>query len=251
MGVLPLKGRDVVVIGASGGVGRRIVAFTIRAGARVLAVARQAQPLQQLARDLPGVEVLCLDAAADGAPQRVFNVAVPDVLVLCAGVWPPAAPLHALSWREFGVNWEADARIAFEFCKAALRRPLPAGAVVIQIVCAAAFNGSPNSGGYAGAKRTQVFIANYAQKESDRLGLDLRFTVLAPCLVPGTELGGHIASGYARYLGMTEAEFDACLQAHPTSSDIAKAVVELAVGRRRSKATVFIVSENGLEVKAP
>ena len=34
------------------------------------------------------------------------------------------------------------------------------------IVSSAAFAGSPLTGGYAGAKRTQIFIANYSQKES-------------------------------------------------------------------------------------
>ncbi len=115
----------------------------------------------------------------------------PDILVLCGGAFPPAAPLHQLSWQEFAVNWETDVKIAFEFCKAALSRPLPAGASVILISSDAAFAGSPNSGGYAGAKRTQIFIANYSQKESDRLGLGLRFAALAPRMMPDTDLGKH------------------------------------------------------------
>ena len=105
----------------------------------------------------------------------------PDVLVLCGGAFPPAAPLHEQSWPQFAVNWESDVRIAFHFCKAALSYPLPAGTSVVVISSGAAVAGSPNSGGYAGAKRTQMFIANYSQKESDRLGLGLRFVA---CFVP-------------------------------------------------------------------
>jgi NAD(P)-dependent dehydrogenase (short-subunit alcohol dehydrogenase family) len=37
-------------------------------------------------------------------------------------------------------------------------------------------NGSPASGGYAGAKATQRFIAAYAQDESRRTGLDITVT---------------------------------------------------------------------------
>jgi short-subunit dehydrogenase len=70
------------------------------------------------------------------------------------------------------------------FSKAAPSEPLPGGASVILISSGAALAGSPNSGGYAGAKRTQLFIANYSQKESDRLGLGLRFSAVAPRIMP-------------------------------------------------------------------
>jgi NAD(P)-dependent dehydrogenase (short-subunit alcohol dehydrogenase family) len=184
-----LTGKNMVVIGGSRGVGRRIVEATARNGGRVLAVARQAGPLQQLAEEVPGAEILSLDATDEGAPAKVFDVLQPDVLVLCAGAFPPAAPLHKLSWPQFAVNWETDVKLAFHFCKAALLRPLVPGSSVILISSGAALAGSPNSGGYAGAKRTQIFMANYSQKESDRLGLGLRFRALAPRMMPDTELG--------------------------------------------------------------
>jgi len=124
-----------------------------------------------------------------------------------AGAFPPAAPLHEQSWHEFSVNWEVDVKVAFHFSKAALTLPLPAGSTVILISSGAALAGSPISGGYAGAKRTQIFIANYAQKESDRLKLAITFTALAPRMMPESELGKHAVAGYARYLGISEADF--------------------------------------------
>jgi NAD(P)-dependent dehydrogenase (short-subunit alcohol dehydrogenase family) len=98
-------------------------------------------------------------ATEESAPSRVFEVLCPDVLVVTAGAFPPAAPLHEQSWREFSVNWETDVKIAFHFCKAALSRPLPPGSSIVLISSGAALAGSPISGGYAGAKRTQIFIA--------------------------------------------------------------------------------------------
>jgi len=245
--MLPLTGKNMVVIGGSRGVGRRVVEAATRNGARVLAVARQQRPLRQLAQEVPGSEVLSLDATDEGAPAKVFGVLQPGILVLCAGAFPPAAPLHEQSWREFAVNWEADVKIAFHFCKAALSRPLPAGTSVILISSGAALAGSPNSGGYAGAKRTQMFITNYSQKESDRLGLGLRFMALAPRIMPDTDLGKHAIAGYSRYLGMSAADFIQSMNAPPTSSDVATAVIELVTIPDRSKGNVFIVSGQGLE----
>jgi hypothetical protein len=52
------------------------------------------------------------------------------------------------------------------FSQAALTTPLPAGTTIMLISSGAALGGSSLSGGYAGAKRTQMFLADYAQKES-------------------------------------------------------------------------------------
>jgi NAD(P)-dependent dehydrogenase (short-subunit alcohol dehydrogenase family) len=215
--MLPLTGKNMVVIGGSRGVGRRIVESATRNGARVLAVARQEAALRQLAEEAVGTEVLSLGATDEGAPSKVFDLLQPDILVLCAGAFPPAAPLHKQSWGEFAVNWETDVKIAFHFCKAALSRPLPAGASVILISSGAALAGSPNSGGYAGAKRTQIFVANYSQKESDRLRLGLRFITLAPRIMPDTELGKHAVSGYSRYLGISAADFVQSMDSPPST----------------------------------
>jgi NAD(P)-dependent dehydrogenase (short-subunit alcohol dehydrogenase family) len=124
--MLALTGKKVVVIGGSRGVGRRIVEAASRNGARVLAVARQEVPLKKLAEEVEAVQILPLDATDDGAPAKVFGALQPDILVLCGGAFPPAAPLHQQSWQQFAVNWDSDVRIAFHFLKAALSQPLRA-----------------------------------------------------------------------------------------------------------------------------
>src|SRR6266566_9480948 len=245
--MLPLIGKNVVVIGGSRGVGRRIVEAAIRNGARVLAVARREVPLRQLAQEVCGTEVLSLDATDEAAPSKVFEVFQPDILVLCGGAFPPASPLHEQSWQEFAVNWETDVKIAFHFCKAALSRPLPPDSSVILVSSGAALAGSPLTGGYAGAKRTQIFIANYSQKESDRLELGLRFLAIAPRIILDTELGKRAIAGYSNYLGITEADFIRSMAAPPNSSDAASAVIALATNPERFKENVFVVSGKGLE----
>ncbi len=246
----PLTGKNVVVIGGSRGVGRQVVAAAHGSGARVLAIARREPPLRRLTQELAGCAVLALDATEEAAPAKVFEALEPDVLVLCAGAFPPAAPLHELDWREFSANWNTDVRIAFNFCKAALARPLRPGAAVIVISSGAALTGSPISGGYAGAKRTQLFIANYAQKESDRLGLGLRFAALAPRIMPDTELGAHAVAGYSRYLGISAADFVGGMDSPPSAADVASAVIEIATHADRSKGKVYVVSGKGLEAAA-
>jgi NAD(P)-dependent dehydrogenase (short-subunit alcohol dehydrogenase family) len=245
--MVTLAGKNVVVVGASGGVGRAIVRKMAAKGARVLAVGRTPEPLDRLAKEVSGTKTLAMDAASHAAPSRVFAALRPDVVILCAGARPPGRPIHELTWEQFSVNWETDVRMSFSFCWEALRAPLAPGSTVILISSGAALGGSPISGGYAGAKRTQMFIANYAQKESDRLNLGVRFLALAPArIMPETELGRFAVECYARYLGMSPAEFIKGMSSRQTPEDVANATAELANNGAAYRGSVFTVSGEGI-----
>ena len=242
-----LEGKHVVVLGASRGVGREIAQHAFAQGARVLSVARQLHGLADLADTMPGTDTLALDAATETAPQEVFNVMKPDLLVICGGATPPVRPLPELTWAEFGVNWDVDVKMAFLFCREALRRPLASGSVVVIISSGAGLNGSPISGGYAGAKRMQMFMAKYCQGESDRLGLGIRFVALVPSrIMPETDLGQTAISGYAKHLGIPNEEFVKKMGARQSPKDVAKAVIDLAVQAPAPLGSIFTISAEGI-----
>ena len=244
---MTLTGRNVVVVGASRGVGRAIVRRMAVEGAHVLAVARDADSLEHVAQEAVRTNTLALDAAVCTAPAMVFAALRPDVLIVCGGARPPGRPIQELTWEEFSVNWNADVRMSFEFCREALRAPLAHGSMVILISSGAALGGSPLSGGYAGAKRTQMFIANYAQKESDRLKLGVRFLALAPArIMPETGLGRFAAESYARYLGISPSEFIEGMVSRQTPQDVADAAAELVGNGAAHRGTVFTISGDGI-----
>jgi NAD(P)-dependent dehydrogenase (short-subunit alcohol dehydrogenase family) len=88
-----LLGKYVVVLGASRGVGREIVRRAAAEGAKVLAVARRAPGLAEVAKTTQGVDTLALDAASEDAPRKVFRKTRPDLLVICGGPTPPVRPI--------------------------------------------------------------------------------------------------------------------------------------------------------------
>lgn len=246
-----LRSKNVVVIGGSKGVGRAIVAAAHAQGAQVLAVARQAEPLSKLAAEFPGVGTLQLDATDENAPAQVFATLFPDVLVVCAGATPHMAPLGEQSFEQFSRNWNSDVKMALIFSQAALTTPFPSGTTIILISSGAALNGSPMSGGYAGSKRTQMFIASYAQQEAERMNLGLRFIALVPGgIMPGTDLGKAAVSGYASYRGISVEDFVKGLGSSPTPEDVANAVVELASYPGSKEGNAFLISGKGLEMLA-
>jgi NAD(P)-dependent dehydrogenase (short-subunit alcohol dehydrogenase family) len=245
-----LQGQNVVVVGGSRGVGRSIVEAAFSERAKVLAVARGELALAQFAREAPGVKTLAVDATADSAPDRVFAALEPDVLVICAGALAPAAPVHEQSWEVFSANWDTDVKASFLFCKAALRAPLKPGSRVVLISSGAALSGGPpNCGGYPGAKRMQMFLADHSQKWADRLGLGLRFMALAPArIMPETGVGKAGIASISAYLGVPAADLMAGMTDAQTPADVGRAVVALAVGQ--SQGVSFVVSGSGLAAAA-
>jgi NAD(P)-dependent dehydrogenase (short-subunit alcohol dehydrogenase family) len=242
-----LAGKNVVVLGASGSVGTVLVRRLAAEGAHALAVARNRSRLEALFRIMAGVDVLDLDATWDDAPAQVFQALPPHVLVLCAGATPPTGPVHELNWAQFSANWESDVKMAFLFCRAALMKPLAPGSVVILVSAGAALGGSPISGGFAGAKRTLMFIANYGQKESDRLGLGVRFMALAPLMImPNTDLGKLAVAQYSKYLGIPAADFVRSIESPQTPQDVAEAILDLAARPEAHQGSVFTVSKAGI-----
>jgi hypothetical protein len=90
-------------------------------------------------------------------------------------------------------------------------------------------------------------MAKYGQKESDRLGLGLRFMAVAPQIIPETELGRRVVAGYSRYLGMSETDFIQGMASPPTTCNVAASVIELLLNPDRSLGDVFLISGKGLE----
>src|SRR5215467_3919266 len=84
---------------------------------------------------------------------------------------------------------------------------MEAGSHVVIVSSMAAINGSPLSGGYAGAKRTLWFMAEYASQEISRLKLGIHIHCLLPTLNPNTELGREAVAAYADRAGVSFEEF--------------------------------------------
>jgi NAD(P)-dependent dehydrogenase (short-subunit alcohol dehydrogenase family) len=189
--------RVTVVTGASRGLGRGIASALVANGARVIGIARSTGDLVTITGD----------AADEVLAARVVREQQPTGIVVCAGAAPVLGAFHEQTWEEFSTNWNVDTKSAFVWLKAALRDPLPPGSHVIVVSSGAAVQGSPLSGGYAGAKRTQWMLAEYAATEAKRAGLDLRVHVLLPNLNPSTDLGRAGIAGYATRAGVPIDEF--------------------------------------------
>jgi len=237
--------RLALVVGAGRGLGRGVAVGLAGAGAAVVAVARSGDELSTLAREASGVRVEVADAADPASAGTLLAQYRPRLLVLVAGASPTLGAVHRLSWEAFSANWHADVRIAFSWVGEALRLPLQQGGTVVVFSSGAALQGSPLSGGYAGAKATQRFIARYAQDESDRAGLGLRFVTVLPKLTPVTGLGRPAVAAYAERDGVTTEQHLLRL-GDPLTPAVAGAAVARLVGDPDLTGPEYLLTAQGL-----
>ena len=115
-----------------------------------------------------------------------------------------AGPIDQIAWEDFTATWETDVKGGLFWLQAALNLPLAPGSRVLVSSSGAAVQGSPMSGGYAGAKRMLWTLAKYANGVSAQKGLGVRFQAIVPMqMIAGTGVGMAGAAAYARAQGVT------------------------------------------------
>jgi len=242
-----IKGTTALVTGASRGFGRGIAAALDGAGAAVVGVARDGAALEELRAELgESFTPVRADAADPTVAGQLIDAYRPGILVLNAGAAPLSRPLQHQTWQTFSRNWEVDVQQAFHWTREALLRPLDPGSVVIAFSSGAALNGSPLSGGYAGAKATIRFLTSYAAAESEREALGIRFTSVLPQLTPETGLGAAAVAAYAARAGVDVPTFLENLGPALTSEQVGKEVAELAAGSGHHEGA-YLLTAAGLQ----
>jgi NADP-dependent 3-hydroxy acid dehydrogenase YdfG len=241
-----LAGTTAIVTGASRGFGRAIAVALSAAGVHVVGVARSRACLDQLRDELGDTFTpVAADAADPTVAERIIDEHRPHTLVLCAGASPTMRPLHQQTWDSFSQNWHMDVAQAFHWIRHALRLPLDPGSSVIAMSSGAAVNGSPLSGGYAGAKAAVKFIADYATIESEGEALGISFVSVLPRLTPATELGARAVAAYAGRQGVDVDTFVRASGPALTAEDVARSVLEIARAQHRDH-NAYLLTSAGL-----
>jgi NAD(P)-dependent dehydrogenase (short-subunit alcohol dehydrogenase family) len=235
-----------IVIGASRGLGRGIATTFAAAGASVIAVSRTPAKFPEPGGGAIHTEVA--DAGDPTVPARLLDRYEPQTVILVAGATPHMRPLHQQTWETFSVNWQTDVRITFHWLREVLLKPLRPGSKIVVYSSGASLNpnGSPLSGGYAGAKGTQRFITAYAQEEANRAGLDITFTTIMARFAPQTDVGRTAIQAYAARNGQSVDDYLQQLGPLLTPEIAGSALLELVQADAATIAPVYMLTGAGL-----
>jgi len=246
-----LDRQRVLITGGSRGLGLGMAEALAARGAGVTVIARDSARLIEL-KDRVGVSIIPGDATDPKLAESALREVRPSVLVLNAGATPTMAPLHEQTWESFTKNWDTDVRATFHWIQAALRLPLERGSRVLISSSGAAIDGSPLSGGYAGAKRMIWMMAGYANGVASDLDLGIRFqALLIRQIVGATALGRAAAEAYALRKGVSTETFLAGFGKPLSPRDFGEHVVTLLADPQYESAIAFgIRGETGVEMLA-
>jgi NAD(P)-dependent dehydrogenase (short-subunit alcohol dehydrogenase family) len=244
------NGKTTIVVGASRGLGHGIATAFAKAGAPVVAVSRSAATIPEAANSTGNIHPEIADAGDPTTAASLLDRYEPEAVILVAGATPHMRPLQQQTWETFSVNWQTDVRITFHWLREALLKPLRPGSRMVVFSSGAALNpnGSPLSGGYAGAKATQRLITGYAQDEAKRAGLDINFITVMPQFAPQTGVGRPAVQAYAAQAGLSNEEF---LDQQPfpllTPEIAGTAMVELMQTEIAAIAPTYLLNGAGLQ----
>jgi 3-oxoacyl-[acyl-carrier protein] reductase len=243
-----LSSKTTIVVGASRGLGRGIATAFAAAGAPVVVVSRTAAAFPEPANG-GTIQSEVADAGEATVPGSLLDRYEPEVVILVAGASPYMRPLQQQTWETFSVHWQTDVRVAFHWLREALLKPLRPGSRVVVFSSGAALNpnGSPLSGGYAGAKATERFITGYAQDEAQRAGLDITFTTLLPRFAPQTGVGRPAVQAYAARAGLSLEKFLQQQGPLVTPEIAGTAVVQLVQADAENVAPAYLLNGAGLQ----
>jgi NAD(P)-dependent dehydrogenase (short-subunit alcohol dehydrogenase family) len=243
-----LEQENILITGGSRGLGLGVVEALAERHANVTVVARDAAQLADLKARF-GVSVIAGDATDPALADSALREVRPSVLVLNAGATPAMAPLHSQTWESFSRNWDTDVKSTFHWIQAALNAPLAPGSRVLLSSSGAAIDGSPLSGGYAGAKRMIWLMASYANGVAKDLNLGVRFqALLVRQIVGATELGRAAAEAYARRKGVSTEAFFAGFGKSLSLRDYGEHVVTLLTDPKYQSPQAFAIrGETGIQ----
>jgi short-subunit dehydrogenase len=224
-----LEGRNVLLTGASSGIGPYIARRLHREGVSLVLSARSEKALRALARELAGARVVVADLSSQGEPERLAAEAGEvDILVANAGV-PAPGTLQSFSIEEIDRAIDVNLRAPIVLARCLLPQMLERRSG--HIVLMASIAGKLPAPGYPLYSATKFGLRGFAHVlRSDLTGTGVGVSAICPTFV--SEAGMWAETG---------------MKAHPTVGDVrpdevADAVVSAIKG---DKAEVVVAPITG------
>jgi len=175
-----IKGKNILVTGASRGIGKAISKAIAGAGANVIMTARDKEALKNLKEDIISKNGKVIYIPADLADKDEIKALFKkvekdygklDVLINNAG-FVKTGELVDFSIKDFDRLIDINLRAVYLCCQYALKLMLPAGAgYIINISSVVGFKGYPNQTAYSASKHGVVGLSKALSAEVQKYGI--------------------------------------------------------------------------------
>ena len=196
--------RVALVTGGGSGIGRAVVERLAASEHRVVAVGRRAEPLEETASSVAGVEAEICDVADEEAVAGLFDrVGAVDVLINNAGV-SSSAPLARTTIEEWREQLEVNATGAFLCTRSVVPGMLERGwGRVVTVASTAGRAGHPYTVAYTASKHAAVGLTRAVAAETRGRGVTAN--AVCPTFVR-TPMTARSAARIAQVTGRSEQE---------------------------------------------
>ena len=208
------RGKRIWLVGASTGIGRAVAEQLHARGAHVIVSARSLTPLQELAQQFKGLDIVQLDAsdaaAVSKAAQQLQQGGALDVVMYCAGIYQPLRAQEmtgAVMARHMEVNYLGAVYVTEAVMPAMLAAKRGHLSYVSSV---AGFRGLPKSLAYGPTKAALINMAEalYIDLHDEGLGVSIinpgfvetpltsQNTFHMPALIKPTQAATEIIAGW-------------------------------------------------------
>lgn len=215
-----MSDRKCLIIGAAGGIGRRLVEMLHREGWSLVLAGRTQAAMDEVAKAFPA-DVVCLDAQDFDAVDAVFQLHADISAAVNLAGSILLRPAHSTTAQDFDSVLAQNLRTAFALTRAAGRHMKSNGGSVVLLSSCAASIGLPNHEAIAAAKAGVEGLVRSAAASYASAGI--RFNAVAP---------GLIATPMAKRITDNEASLKVSIAMHPLGrigqpEDVARAIAYL------------------------
>jgi NAD(P)-dependent dehydrogenase (short-subunit alcohol dehydrogenase family) len=238
-----MKNKKVLITAGASGIGRAIAERFVAAGARVHVCDLNAEGLEVLSQEFPGVSTSICDIGHRNAIETMVSEAAEslggiDVLINNAGIAGPTSPVESMDPDAWAAVMNVNLNGTFNVTRSAIPhlKRSPAGVILIMSSLAGRF-GYPNRSPYATSKWGLIGLTKTLSRELGAFGI--RVNAILPGAVEGPRIE-QVLSGRAAASGRSlEEETRAALanqsiQHFVDPKDIADLSVFLASSAGRS-----------------
>ncbi|MBI4253195.1 SDR family oxidoreductase [Candidatus Uhrbacteria bacterium] len=174
--MIDLKGKVIVITGASRGLGRALARVLAQEGAQLVLANRNVEELNEVAQETGGIAVVA-DVSDEAQVQGLARTTIEkygriDIWINNAGIWMPHVPIEELNWKRVHEIFEVNVfGLMYGSKEALVQMKKQQSGTIINIISVRGVDPLPNEAGYTASKFAATGFTKCLRLEAEPFGV--------------------------------------------------------------------------------